>query len=786
MESITETPRKTALKKRIRKVSLQNQYLVNRNRNLVKRNKRLKKKVASMSGILKHLKNKTYITDEQFTELNLNTETLNIFNRIISKKNSTKSFRQKYPPTLRKFAITLNFYSPAAYKYVRRVFHTALPHPRVLGKWYENTSVSPGFTTQAFDMLKQKYNISGKRMICALVADEMALRHQSKWTGRKTEGVVDFGGTTDSKVIATEAYVFLLVALDENWKLPVGYFFVKGVSSETRAHLIISCITKSFESGVDVVAVTFDGCPANFSTAKLLGCDLKDPKMLKTSFKHPDCDMQVVVLFDPCHMIKLVRNTFESKRIIFNQNNKEIKWHLLENLNNLQKDQGLKFANKLSERHLKFRNEIMKVKLATQLLSKSVANALELCEQLSIPKFCETAATVDFINIFNDLFDIFNSRSVHIFGFKKPICPQNASEIIQFLDTVKQYILSLKIYNKNRRQVNRRIVFSITKKNIVECKCKSGFLGFLVCIESLKYLYSSLVVEESRMSYISTYRLSQDHIEILFGDIRRHGGYNNNPNVIQFKGIYKKIVNHLELRSGFSGNCVPLESIPILNCTSAVLNINWSSGKRVSIGDGEPDLQIATHSNNMLSDKTSQDNVNIFSQILNNDSSPNYVKQIVGYISGWIARKLVSILKCEVCIQSLLTSNKLWFHKLVIIKDMGGLCYSSESTFIVCLRSENILKSHIKEKGLYFTKHNEVDILKNRILKTFVNSNVFNDLNDHTLTQPPTFNHRLHLIKAIIEKYVNVRLHSEHRNNPDLNTLSKRQKRNKLNLFEGV
>ncbi|KAJ8706872.1 hypothetical protein PYW07_012950 [Mythimna separata] len=430
---------------------------------------------------------------------------MTLFNRILCKKRSKKSFRQKYPPTLRKFALTLNFYSLAAYKYVRKILHSALPHPRVLGKWYENSTVSPGFTTQAFDMLRKKNELTKKRMICTLVVDEMALRHQSKWTGKKTEGVVDFGGTTDSKVIATEAYVFLLVALNENWKLPVGYFFVKGISGETRAHLITSCLQKCFESGVDIVAVTFDACQANFSAANIMGCHLKDPNNLKTTFKHPNCDREVAVLFDPCHMLKLVRNTFESKRIIFNELEKEIKWHLLVNLHNLQKNQGLNFANKLSERHINFRNEIMKVKLATQLLSKSVAKALELCEQLLVSsRFNDTAATVEFIEIFNNLFDIFNSRSFEIFGFKKPICSQNATEIIQFLDKAKQYILSLKIYSKTKRVVKRRIIFTISKKRLVDCKCKSGFVGFLICIESLKHLYKSLVVNHSLLRYIAT------------------------------------------------------------------------------------------------------------------------------------------------------------------------------------------------------------------------------------------------------------------------------------------
>ncbi|KAJ8728919.1 hypothetical protein PYW07_006615 [Mythimna separata] len=116
---------------------------------------------------------------------------------------------------------------------------------------------------------------------------------------------------------------------------------------------------------------------------------------------------------------------------------------------------------------------------------------------------------------------------------------------------------------------------------------------------------------------------------------------------------------------------------------------------------------------------------------------------------------------------------------------MGGLCYSTESVFTVCLKSEYILKAYIKENGLYFTRNEDIVIVKNRILKSFVDSNIFSELNDHAIAQTPTLNHRMLLLKAVIEKYVNVRLHSEHKNNPELNKKSKRQKRNKLNLFEG-
>lgn len=92
----------------------------------------------------------------------------------------------------------------------------------------------------------------------------------------------------------------------------------------------------------------------------------------------------------------------------------------------------------------------------------------------------------------------------------------------------------------------------------------SGFKGLLVCIESLKYLYTTLVQDTKSLKYITTYRLSQDHIELLFGAIRMQCGHNDNPNALQFKGAYRKMLCRMELQLSESGNCVPLEDIPIL------------------------------------------------------------------------------------------------------------------------------------------------------------------------------------------------------------------------------
>lgn len=78
----------------------------------------------------------------------------------------------------------------------------------------------------------------------------MAIRHQCIWNGRKTEGLVNLGpGLDDINEISTQAYVFMLVSMEENWKLPVGFFFVNGLTGEDRKRLIHICLTKLHHVG---------------------------------------------------------------------------------------------------------------------------------------------------------------------------------------------------------------------------------------------------------------------------------------------------------------------------------------------------------------------------------------------------------------------------------------------------------------------------------------------------------------------------------------------------------
>jgi len=100
----------------------------------------------------------------------------------------------------------------------------------------------------------------------------------------------------------------------------------------------------------------------------------------------------------------------------------------------------------------------MKVRLASQLFSNSVADLLTVLKNMNIYSFKDSNATIRFIKLFNDLFDIINSKSLKSLHFKKPLqyfqnnyqlCKnvnqQNHNKIIiTKLLECKKYILNLK------------------------------------------------------------------------------------------------------------------------------------------------------------------------------------------------------------------------------------------------------------------------------------------------------------------------------------------------------
>lgn len=245
-------------------------------------------------------------------------------------------------------------------------------------------------------------------------------------------------------------------------------------------------------------------------------------------------------------MIKLVRNTLGDYGVLLDGNNNRIEWRFIEQLLEVQKEENLHLGNKLTGDHVDFKKQKMKVKLAAQVLSDSVADSLDFLLKNKVQDFETCAPTIKFLRIFNKLLDILNSTSIHSKYNKKAMCSQNFEDSSTFLMHARNYISAMK---------------DKFGKPILSSKRKTGFLGLDMCIESAISMYKQFVGDDNApLKYLPLFKTCQDHLERLFGYIRSRGGHNNNPSCKRFTSSIKRILLHKELEEGNTGNTLVLNN----------------------------------------------------------------------------------------------------------------------------------------------------------------------------------------------------------------------------------
>lgn len=288
----------------------------------------------------------------------------------------------------------------------------------------------------------------GRKLVCGLLMDEMYIKEDFHYNNNRMQGYVNLGLNTehfDGLPMAKEALVFMIVALNSRWKVPIAYFLINGISAQERGNLVNMCLTKISDTGAFDRTLTFDGIAANFSMAHFLGADLSVHSN-NTFFKHPVTNYNIHIFLDAAHMSKLVRNTLGDWKEIHDNTGNLIKWEYFEKLVSIQEGLGLHLATKIRKRHIQFYKEKMKVRLASQTFSQSVADAMIYCKNnLQLNDFNDSASTINFCNQINNIFDFLNTRN-HLSRaeYKKPLNFWDNINIQQFITRSISYLKNLK------------------------------------------------------------------------------------------------------------------------------------------------------------------------------------------------------------------------------------------------------------------------------------------------------------------------------------------------------
>ncbi|KAL4156091.1 hypothetical protein QTP88_000126 [Uroleucon formosanum] len=327
---------------------------------LEQKNRRLESKISSLNTLVDELKK----------ECQLNASYSHILKNIGTEEGKQLLMRQlqistgkSICPILRKFAMTLHFYSPSAYSYVRTIFSKALPDVSTIRKWYSKLDGLPGMTKESFQAISLKVKemkVNGKQLYGCLVMDEMSIKQHVHWTGTRHQGYIDFGlgGKTeemDNLPYAKDAFVIMVVDINTSWKVPIAYYLINGISAEEKANIILNCLQELDTTGVIIKTLTFDGAANNLSMAS---------------------------------------------------------------------------------------EEKMKVKLAVQTFSTSVANAILFCmNDLKLDNFQGADATIEFCLRINNNFDILNTRNFLSKGtYNKSFNKRTKTEIVHYIEESIDYL----------------------------------------------------------------------------------------------------------------------------------------------------------------------------------------------------------------------------------------------------------------------------------------------------------------------------------------------------------
>ena len=723
-------------------------------KSLVKKKKKIRaltsknlRKEKTIKGLVKKLENMKQLSKEQSQSLlsNFGHMTRDIF--LNEQKNANKSTTSTYADTIKQFAITLHFYSPRAYKFVRRSLH--LPCPSTIRCWAAAINCEPGFLTNVIQHLQNSLEEDDKD--CFLLVDEMAIKKEVVWDikNKKFAGNTDYGSilAEEQDSIATNALVVMAVGLKRPWFHPIAYFLVDRVNAEMQAQIIKEAINLLTETGLDVHGVTFDGCAKNLATARHLGCNLNN---LDGSFKHPSRPGKILyVILDVCHMLKLARNSLGDMKVFFTDEGNIISWQHIEELFNVQKSDVLHLGNKLKNTHIKWHNQKMKVAIAAQTLSNSVAAGIMYLKNLKLKQFENSEETAKFVLKINNMFDILNSKSKFGKNYKSPITLNNLDELQCDLNETIFYLQELKDSNGVK---------------LINGPRKTFIQGFAVSSKSILALAKHLLNRSyNPFEYVLTYRFSQDQLEMFFSKIRSRMGWNNNPNALQFKWALRALLQKNQVTASQRANCSVVEESKL--------------------------AEEADHIDNKVP------------ALLNSST----IWHVLMYIGGYIVKKVTGCIKCAECATALITeedtqpsqiqsdhsysqpsSSK---SSLTSFKTYGKLISPSSSVLNVVKQADKSLRNMVVKWSQLTDK--SIPVVQRDVLQE-VKPTVFKSLEQHSqethvLDENLQDDHITTIIKKITFLYTKIFLHQFSKVYTERivrqGAPSKRQKLNKLILF---
>lgn len=475
-----------------------------------------------------------------------------------AQSRSTKAMR--WHPMIIRWCLYLQHKSAKAYEAIRGMGFIGLPSTRTLFDYSRYLPNRTGFAKENAEHLKAEGEALGlfdenchwKRYV-GLLQDEIQINQglvYEKHSGNLI-GYIDLDDTANElealqntmngtgAQLASNMLVIMVRGAANSLKYPYACFATAGVSGAYLYPILWKAIRDiELLCGLRVLFITCDGASPNrkfFRYNQVPGEDLV--YWCWNRYSYPMRKLYFVC--DVPHLLKTARNCFASsnchqKTRTMWKNGFAISWQHIVDLFEQHVDGKIySEAHKLTRSHVELTAfNKMKVRLAVQVFSKTVAGALER-------KYGqEVTETVKFIRHMNRFFDCLNVRNLQENVRKRN---PDLKEYRDINDERLRYLREefLGFFVEWEQSVNASWPqLSKEEKNRLMLSHQT-MLGLRISVNSICEIVEFLLNEGA--PFVLTHHFNQDPIEEHFSHCRHKGGANNNPTVQDFQNSSAKL-----------------------------------------------------------------------------------------------------------------------------------------------------------------------------------------------------------------------------------------------------
>ena len=277
--------------------------------------------------------------------------------------------------------------------------------------------------------------------------------------------------------------------------------------------------------------------------------------------------------------------------------------------------------------------------------------------------------------------------------------------------------------------------------------------------------------------FVLTYKFSQDNIELLFNKIRRHCGWNNNPNVMEFKYVLIRIILRKSIKPFKTGNCTSFEDS--LCKPSGLIDFSSKQGSTSSaedyfFADDWDVVQEQRRLNPMEDNGVREDdhltNTESLMKYLDSELQNELTDNVVHYIAGFTVKSLLQKLECgkaalllnESNARDVQIANYPVFTKLTFFKQKKALTFPSVAALKIVKAIESIFRKRVldEQKGINYEK--KLDLKIQSAVLDLLGPHVFMDSSEHYFQHSigAESDHLSSLVRLIVRKYLSLRLKS--------------------------